>query len=61
MKALIVEGVPYHTYRATWREKGKRRQRTILSPGHPWLDSEVRRMLEALDVPSGTTVRVEAK
>lgn len=57
----MIEGVPYYRYRVRWTTvDGKRRQRTILSPGYPWLRSEVRHMLDAQDVDTKRNVRVRA-
>lgn len=56
----IIEGVPYYRFRVRWTTySGKRRQRTIISPGLPWVSSEVRRMLDDIcDVDEARNVYV---
>lgn len=45
--ATLIEGVPYYPFKISYRTvEGKRRQRTIRSPGYPWVREEVTRMLD---------------
>jgi hypothetical protein len=56
------EGVTYYPYVVSYGDcQGKRRQKTLWSPGCPWLGSEVRRFLEAVDADEKINVYVRAK
>lgn len=58
---MIIEGVYYSRFRVKWRTtNGQRRQRTILSPGFPWVRSEVCHMLDFEDVDVRRPVVVQA-
>jgi len=59
-RELVVEGVTHRRYRVEFKTNtGKRVKVFLWSPGHPWLRSEVARMLdERGDVPEGSDVLV---
>lgn len=46
MKALLIEGVPYHRFRVRYRlASGQRRTMLRWSPGYPWVREEIAREL----------------
>ncbi len=55
----VYEGVPYYRYVVTYTlTDGRRRRMVRWSPGLPWLQSEVARELQDVDVKPGSNVRI---
>ena len=56
------EGVTYYPYVVSYGDsQGKRRRKTLWSPGYPWLGSEVLRFLNDVDANEKVNVYVSEK